>query len=51
VFHPTRIQPDIRYSKIPCHVDGAAPLFLTLTGSCAPSPDEEATELRFEVRV
>jgi hydrocephalus-inducing protein len=50
-FHPTKIQPDIRYNRIPCQVDGAPTLYLTLTGACLPSPDEAAKELRFETKV
>ena len=33
-FHPSRVDRDIRYEKIPLFVDGQAPLSLTLTGIC-----------------
>lgn len=34
-FHPSELSHDIRYDKIPCHIEGSTkPLFLTLTGVC-----------------
>ncbi|KAI9141433.1 hypothetical protein BKA69DRAFT_1166800 [Paraphysoderma sedebokerense] len=49
-FHPTKICPDIRYENIECTVEGAASVFLTLTGSCIPVPGPVDT-LRFSVPV
>ncbi|KAJ3206444.1 hypothetical protein HDU82_004517 [Entophlyctis luteolus] len=37
-FHPVDINQDIRYESLVCSVEGAPPLFLTLTGMCIPQP-------------
>ncbi|KAJ3142605.1 hypothetical protein HK100_000034 [Physocladia obscura] len=37
-FHPTEINQDIRYDALICNVEGAVPLFLTLSGICISQP-------------
>ncbi|KAJ3287536.1 hypothetical protein HK104_008544 [Borealophlyctis nickersoniae] len=37
-FHPTEINPDIRYENLVCTVEGSPPLYLTLTGMCVAQP-------------
>ena len=46
-FHPAALNVDIRYARLPCVVDGAETLFLTLTGACMPPPVDEAKEVCF----
>jgi hydrocephalus-inducing protein len=48
-FTPTKVAPDIRYSKLPCYVEGLAnPLLITLAGSCVPQSENEV--IAFKVR-
>ncbi|KAH6588049.1 hypothetical protein BASA50_010912 [Batrachochytrium salamandrivorans] len=42
-FHPTQINPDIRYENIPCEIDGVQSTHLTLTGICIPQPAQNDT--------
>uniref|UniRef100_H2XZ27 Hydin adenylate kinase-like domain-containing protein n=1 Tax=Ciona intestinalis TaxID=7719 RepID=H2XZ27_CIOIN len=37
-FHPTKLCQDIRYDDLKCHIEGAKPLKLTLTGMCVATP-------------
>lgn len=46
-FHPTRIYDDFRCDRLMCMVDGAQPLFLTLSGVCVAQPSENVKELEF----
>lgn len=37
-FNPIELNQDVRYENIPCEIEGASPLYLTLTGMCIPQP-------------
>ena len=50
-FHPTRVYDDFRCDRLMCMVEGAQPLFLTLSGVCVAQPEENVKELRFDARV
>ncbi|KAI8803400.1 hypothetical protein BJ742DRAFT_498091 [Cladochytrium replicatum] len=39
-FHPTEVNPDIRYENILCHIDSSLPVTLTLSGICVPQPTQ-----------
>lgn len=41
---------DIRYVKLPCHVEGGQPLHLTLVGSCISQPEGEVIQFKTPVR-
>ncbi|KAL1499824.1 hypothetical protein AB1Y20_012509 [Prymnesium parvum] len=49
-FHPSRVNRDIRYERIPIFVDGQQPLPLTLTGVCV-AAEPQGTPLVFKARV
>ncbi|RKO94829.1 hypothetical protein BDK51DRAFT_29881 [Blyttiomyces helicus] len=50
-FHPMELNPDIRYENLTCTVEGAQPLFLTLTGMCISQPvHSEAIKFSANVR-
>ena len=51
MFHPTRIFDDFRRDRLMCMVDGAPPMFLTLSGACEEQPSDNIKELEFETRV
>merc|ERR1712072_1566890 len=51
LFHPTRIFDDFRRDRLMCMVDGAPPLFLTLSGACEAQPSDNVKEMEFETRV
>lgn len=42
-FHPTEINPDIRYENLVCKLEGTLPVTLTLTGMCIPQPAQVET--------
>ncbi|KAJ3226665.1 hypothetical protein HK099_004409 [Clydaea vesicula] len=42
-FHPTDINPDIRYESLCCTVEGTQNLYLTLTGMCIAQPQQNET--------
>ena len=46
-FHPDRIDDDIRYENIPCFLQGADQVPLTLTGACIAQPDSDVKQLTF----
>ncbi|KAJ3047832.1 hypothetical protein HK097_011139 [Rhizophlyctis rosea] len=51
VFHPTDVNPDIRYENIVCNVEGTQPLYLTLTGMCvSPTVSNETIKFATPVR-
>ncbi|KAI9203105.1 uncharacterized protein BJ171DRAFT_600257 [Polychytrium aggregatum] len=50
-FHPTEVNPDIRYENVPCIIEGSAPIYLTLTGMCVSQPlQNEAVKFSSPVR-
>ena len=51
MFHPTRIFDDFRRDRLMCMVDGAPPMFLTLSGACEEQPSDNIKELELETRV
>ena len=51
MFHPTRVFDDFRRDRLMCMVDGAPPLFLTLSGSCEKQPSDNIKEIEFSARV
>jgi len=50
-FHPAALSPDIRYDRLLCMIDGASPLFLTLSGSCVETPPAQNEPLSFRCPV
>ncbi|KAJ3036631.1 hypothetical protein HDV00_002527 [Rhizophlyctis rosea] len=50
VFHPTEVNPDIRYENLICNVEGTQPLYLTLTGMCI-SPQLSNETIKFAAPV
>jgi hydrocephalus-inducing protein len=50
-FHPTRVFDDFRCDRLMCMVEGAQPLFLTLSGVCVAQPSENVNDLQFSARV
>jgi hydrocephalus-inducing protein len=50
-FRPTRIFDDFRAEKLVCVIDGAEPVFLTLSGACVPQPAGDIKEVLFAARV
>ena len=51
MFHPTRVFDDFRRDRLMRMVDGAPPLFLTLSGSCEKQPSDNIKEIEFSARV
>jgi P pilus assembly chaperone PapD len=49
-FHPSAVNRDIRYERLPIAVDGSAPVRLTLTGMCV-SAEAHMEEVTFSTRV
>eukprot|EP00965_Chrysotila_dentata_P045391 1508029-Pleurochrysis_carterae.AAC.3 len=49
-FHPAAVNRDIRYERVPVHVDGQQPLLMTLTGMCVDATAESQT-LSFKTEV
>ena len=47
-FHPTRVYDDFRCDRLMCMVEGAQPLFLTLSGVCVAQPSENVKDLEFK---
>ena len=50
-FHPTVVNPDIRYSNLTCNIEGGKPLKLTLTGVCAACPPTGKELVQFQCNV
>ena len=50
-FHPTAINPDIRYSNLLCHIEKGKPLKLTLSGVCAACPPTGKELVQFQCSV
>eukprot|EP00743_Colponemidia_sp_Colp-15_P000860 GILK01000949.1.p1 GENE.GILK01000949.1~~GILK01000949.1.p1 ORF type:complete len:1078 (+),score=227.51 GILK01000949.1:666-3899(+) len=49
-FHPTQVDHDIRFDKIPCYVDGGETLYVTLTGKCISQPSDATKEISFATK-
>ncbi len=49
-FTPTHLSSDIRYTKLPCVVEGSTPLLLTLVGSCVAQSENETILFKTPVR-
>ncbi len=49
-FHPNELNPDIRAENIPCKIEGAPTLYLTLSGVCISQPSQ-ADILKFSTPV
>ncbi len=47
-FHPTAVNPDIRYSNLTCNIEGGKPLKLTLTAVCAACPPTGKELVQFQ---
>ncbi|DAZ93738.1 TPA: hypothetical protein N0F65_007364 [Lagenidium giganteum] len=50
-FKPSATNPDIRYDRLACAIEGAESLFLTLVGSCVNQAASSISEINFESRV
>ena len=47
-FHPKIVSNEIKFSKVPCNIQGSEPLFLTLMGSSIVAPADSTKELMFD---
>lgn len=50
-FHPSKADPDIRYSKVPCHIKGGEKLELSLMGKSVEQDASATEELAFTAKV
>jgi hydrocephalus-inducing protein len=50
-FHPSKADPDIRYSKVPCHIKGGDKLELSLMGKSVEQDTSTTEELTFSTKV
>ena len=50
-FHPLKADPDIRYSKVPCHIKGGDKLELSLMGKSVEQDTSATEELAFTSKV
>ncbi|KAE9352056.1 Hydrocephalus-inducing protein [Phytophthora rubi] len=47
-FKPAAVNPDIRYDRVTCMIDGTAPATLTLVGSCVPQATSSIQDVNFD---
>lgn len=50
-FKPLAVNPDIRYDRVVCMIDGTAPAVLTLVGSCVPQATSSIEDVHFNSSV
>lgn len=50
-FKPAAVNPDVRYEKLPCAVDGTNPVVLTLVGACVDQTPSSIQDINFNSRV
>ncbi|GLE01730.1 hypothetical protein PINS_up010564 [Pythium insidiosum] len=50
-FKPTGINPDIRYERLCCALDGTDPVYLTLVGACVKQTTSAVQDIHFDSRV
>ena len=50
-FHPKKADPDISYSKVPCHIKGGEQLELSLMGKSVEQDNSSTEELTFSTKV
>ena len=51
VFHPVRVEKDIKLEAVRCYLEDAAPVVFSIAGSCVPQPAEDVENLSFECKV
>ncbi|KAG7386322.1 hypothetical protein PHYPSEUDO_000450 [Phytophthora pseudosyringae] len=47
-FKPAAVNPDIRYERVTCMIEGTAPATLTLVGSCVPQATSSIQDVNFD---
>ncbi|KAK1936582.1 Hydrocephalus-inducing protein [Phytophthora citrophthora] len=47
-FKPIAVNPDIRYERVTCLIEGTAPATLTLVGSCVPQATSSIQDVHFD---
>ncbi|KAL4085786.1 hypothetical protein PRIC1_014796 [Phytophthora ramorum] len=47
-FKPAAVNPDIRYDRVTCMIEGTAPATLTLVGSCVPQATSSIQDVNFD---
>jgi hypothetical protein len=47
-FKPAAVNPDIRYERVTCMIDGTSPATLTLVGSCVPQATSSIQDITFD---
>ncbi|ETO64005.1 hypothetical protein F444_18403 [Phytophthora nicotianae P1976] len=47
-FKPAAVNPDIRYERVTCLIEGTAPAMLTLVGSCVPQATSSIQDVQFD---
>ncbi|KAL3657260.1 hypothetical protein V7S43_017769 [Phytophthora oleae] len=47
-FKPAAVNPDIRYERVTCLIEGTAPATLTLVGSCVPQATSSIQDVHFD---
>ncbi|KAG6972410.1 hypothetical protein JG687_00001491 [Phytophthora cactorum] len=50
-FKPAAVNPDIRYERVTCMIEGTAPATLTLVGSCVPQATSSIQDVQFDSSV
>ncbi|GMF15729.1 unnamed protein product [Phytophthora fragariaefolia] len=50
-FKPAAVNPDIRYDRVTCMIEGTAPATLTLVGSCVPQATSSIQDVTFDSAV
>ncbi|EGZ27382.1 hypothetical protein PHYSODRAFT_470288 [Phytophthora sojae] len=50
-FKPAAVNPDIRYERVTCMIDGTVPATLTLVGSCVPQATSSIQDVHFDSAV
>ncbi|KAJ0401033.1 hypothetical protein P43SY_009913 [Pythium insidiosum] len=50
-FKPTSINPDVRYERLCCTLDGTEPVYLTLVGACVKQTTSAVQDVHFDSRV
>lgn len=50
-FHPYVVDPDIRFNKVKCDIEGSTPLYVNLLGKCVTQPLEQIQDVKFSTMV